>query len=103
MMDVVTPMKRVSVIGVTVLTTLSCRGSSSTGPTVPSPIRSSADHAAATQVALASASLAAMSVGFDSGHVVKLVAFPPLNEPLVFRQQLEAGLSTQLRRKPTAT
>src|SRR5262249_17851055 len=48
-------------------------------------------------------SLASMSVGFDSGSAFKLVAFPPRNEALDFRQQLEVGYQTQLPRSPTTT
>jgi hypothetical protein len=44
-----------------------------------------------------------MSVGFDSGFAVKLVAFPPRNEPFAFRQQLETVYQTQLHRTTTST
>lgn len=51
----------------------------------------------------ASASLAAMCVGFDSGLATQSVPFPPRNEPFAFRQQLESVYQVTLRRGPTST
>lgn len=54
-------------------------------------------------VTQATPSLASLSVGFDSGSAFKLVAFPPRNEPLAFRQQLEMVYQTQLGRDTSST
>lgn len=81
-----------------------CGGSNSrkaspmtTSPTLLGPVAPSSSDSSS------SSTLASMSVGFDSGHAIQLVAFPPRNEPFAFRQQLESVYRDVLRRSPIST
>ncbi len=98
-------MKQLILVSLLLMTSIGCRRSMTSPQSLssPSPIRPLDVTSTTSGTSGHHSSLGAMSVGFDSGFAVKLAAFPPRNELLAFRQQLETVYQTQLRRSRIPT